>query len=167
MTKRNISTELLTQITAEVAKAYRLAHRDVPKAGDLQTEAMMIITDTDCIPMAYIARCYAYARVHGRSSVPTSKDVVNAWYSEIKAEHVKEANSMAIEYRPSHSCRYCPVVALRLGLEVPDATDEERRVAAEPITRDELLCVGSTTIKDSTLHRFWNESQSSPYRGML
>lgn len=155
----------ITLLSAEITKAYKLAHRDVPKMDDVRLEAGMMIKDCSCIPEGFLGRCYTHARIHGRSSVPTSKDVVNAWYSDIKGEYTTEANTRAVEYKPKHECKYCNVVALRLGLVAPDSTELEINASKEPVTNDEIMCVLSTM--DDSIIRHWNESPKSPYRGML
>lgn len=155
----------ITLLSAEIARAYKLAHKDVPKVEDIRLEAGMMIKDCACVPDGYLGRCYTHARIHGRSSVPTSKDVVNAWYGDIKAEYTKEANTRSIEYKPKHECKYCAVVALRLGLAVPDSTEWEIDASKGLVTNDEIQCVLS--INDNSIIRYWNESPKSTYRGML
>lgn len=155
----------LILLSVEIAKAYKLAHREVPKPDDIRTEAAMIISDCSCVPRAFLKRCYEHARIHGRSSIPVSKDVVAAWYNDVRADHKKELNSRAIEYKPRHQCAFCGVVALRLGVVPPDSNEWEQGMAKAAVTHGEALCVLAAT--DNTVLRYWNESSNSPYRGLL
>lgn len=154
-------------LLAEITKAYKLAHRDVPKLDELRLEASIVSSDASNVPTAYLAQSYSHARVHGRSSVPTSKDVVLAWDNSVRQSVANASNAKAIEYKPRHACKFCAVVSLRLGVMLPDATEQEIRMSKEPITEDELQCVRATAEKDATVFRHWQESQQSPYKGVL
>ena len=155
-------------LLAEITKAYKLAHRDVPKLDEARLEAGLVASDTESIPVAYLQRSYAHARVYGRSSVPTSKDVMSAWDNAIHAEYVRDANKpVAIEYKPRHACEWCAVVALRLGGFVPDTTADEIARAKQPVTQKEIDCVRATLGKDLVILRYWNEKQTSPYYALL
>jgi hypothetical protein len=154
-------------LSAEISKAYKLAHRDVPGMDELRMEAGMILKDCESIPDGYLGRSYASARVNGRSSVPTSKDIMSAWHQDVKAIFQKESAPKPIEYRPKHDCNYCNVVAIRLGVKPFGSTELDQQVAAEPVTTREIECVKQTALNDNSVFRHWNESPKSPYRGLL
>lgn len=154
-------------LTVEISRAYKLAHKDLPKLDEIRMEAGQISKDLQDVPDDSLAPCYNHARLNSRSNIPTSRDIARSWYDAIMPDIEAERKKTALQYKPSHECRYCPVVALRLGITTPDATEGEIRKSKEPIDSQEIQCVLATVGKDRQIFEYWNTNPKSPYKGML
>lgn len=152
-------------LITEVSKAYKLAHVQVPSMKDLEFEASIVSTDLEIIPTEYLAQAYSQTRVHGKSSLPTSRAVVITWLEGIKPTTIKP---LQIADKHSHSCRFCTVVAHRLKALPRDLVGhfEILMVEQEP-SADELKCVRSTVNEKQYLRDYWNKDRNSPYKGLL
>ena len=159
-------TNLIDALTAEIAKAYKLSHTAMPQPKEMQNEAMLILADTQSyIPNAWVIKCYIHARLHGVSYIPTSRTIIKAWEDAIRDQYRAEQQKPAIEPSKAHSCDMCTIVALRLGITPPNATEGEIKASKERVTLKELNCIRATA-KPYVL-RYWNNKPDSPYRGMF
>jgi hypothetical protein len=113
------------------------------------------------IPSDKIYECWMVAKSES-DFMPLDGSLNRAWKEKVdKRTHIPNS---AIEYKPRHSCRYCIVVALRMGISIHDASEWEIEAYKGDITIGEINCI--LTSKPDIIE-FHNTHKRSPYQGVL
>ena len=136
-----------------------------PPRQEISAMAEEILDAVQGIPTHRLLDCWTVAR--GKTQWMPRESELNAAWSSICQQEAPRLENRALPYRPVHSCRYCPVVALRLGTKVPGPSEWEMQAAGGPVTSDELDCVRATLSRTPGEWMFWDRNEKSPYRGML
>ena len=144
-----------------ISKWHLMRQKAVPENHLLHAMANDINDGIPQIPSDKIYHCWMEAKSQS-DFMPMDATLIRAWNEKINtARHNPNGR---IEYKPAHSCRYCVVVALRLGVNPHDATEWEREESKLGISQGEIACVRSAKPE---IVSFWSESTRSPYMGML
>lgn len=122
-----------------------------------------ILEDCAAIPGEYLDACFADAK---RTSqyCPRGPEINNSWVSHIKP-NIKPAPML--EAPKKHSCEFCGIVAMRIGLHINEPTEKETEAASNPITQEEIDCLKNGIGSNKFYFEYWNTHKLSPYKGLL
>jgi len=153
----------ISTLKSLISKWHIIRQKSVPLEHLLYAMAEDIESGIPTVPVDKVYACWMDAK--SQSDFMPMDGALNESWKRMDTT-VNIANGR-IEYKPTHSCKYCPVVALRLGVTPPEETEGESRKASEPPDSQEIQCVLATVGKDKIIFEYWNTNEKSPYRGML